>query len=175
MSEPPSPSRESAKRISEHIKESFSNYTGHWQEWMPPMLVAAAVVIAALVCCWLPYFVVVGPITCGLYGCAISALRNGPVDVARLGAGWRSAGSSILAWLFICLGSALPVIVLVGCLLAALVVVGSLMPPPQAMPQPALSRQASGLPGETVPQVDFPQSNLSAGLQSPLAPQAGRE
>jgi hypothetical protein len=151
---PESSSRESAKRIGEHIKESFSNYTGHWQEWMPPILVAAVVVIAAVVCCWLPYFIVAGPIACGLYGCAISAIRSGPVNVVRLNAGWRSAGSSIVAWLFITLGSALPVIVLVGCFVVFVAVLGSQMPPPQTTSGAASSPQAAESPEAPVRTAD---------------------
>jgi hypothetical protein len=161
MPESQSPSRESANRIGQHLKEGFSNYTSHWQEWMPPILVAGAVVIASFLCCWLPYFFVVGPITCGLYGCAISAIRNGPVDLARLTAGWRSAGSSIIAWLFISLGSMLPMIVVVGCLIATAVVLGSQMPPPQATPGAALRQETADLPGG------------AADGQGPAGPQAG--
>jgi len=167
-----SPSRDSAKRIGQHLKEGFSNYTGHWQEWMAPMLVAGAVVIVSVLCCWLPYLIVVGPITCGLYGCAISALRNGPVDVARLNAGWRSAGSSIIAWLFISLGSMLPMIVVVGCLIAAAVVFASQMPPPQATPSAAVRQETADLPGGPIQDAVSQRAGDAAYPQGSPGPQA---
>lgn len=43
MSEYSSPSRESARRVGQHIKRGWQNFLDHWQEWMGPMLIAAAI------------------------------------------------------------------------------------------------------------------------------------
>ncbi|NQU24462.1 MAG: glycerophosphoryl diester phosphodiesterase membrane domain-containing protein [Candidatus Nealsonbacteria bacterium] len=128
MSEPQSPSRESANRIGRHISLGFQNYIDHWQEWILPMLLASAIAILSMLCCWLPYFLVLGPITCGLYCCAISALKNRPFGTAELNRGWKSAGSSIAASLFISFLQVIPVVILLGGFFVFLFACGAMMP-----------------------------------------------
>jgi len=128
MSEVPSPSRESADRIGHHIKESFFNYLDHWQEWIIPTLVATIIAIVSFFCCCVPYFFVLGPVSCGLYLCALTALRGCPVELADLNRGWKKAGSSMMAWFFISLGSALPIIVFYGFFIAIVTIIAVLIP-----------------------------------------------
>lgn len=180
MSESQSPSRESANRIGRHIKGGFFNYTNHWQEWIPPVLVAALVVIVSFVCCCLPYFLVVGPIVCGLYGCAISAIRNGPVDVAHLNRGWRSPVSSTIAWLFIKLGAMLPMLLLFGCFFIGFSLLAALIPPESARHRTADTRPhrpAVDLPGqavETAAEEDVDAAAEGAEAPGPAGQVAGR-
>ena len=42
-----------------------------------------------------------GPVVCGLYCCALSALDNRSFGMAEANRGWKSAGSSMAASLFI--------------------------------------------------------------------------
>ena len=89
MSDDSTPSRESAKRIGDQIKRGFRNYVDHWQEWIVPTLVAGAIAAVSFCCCWAPAIIVMGPVTCGLYACALAALRNRPVDANLLARGWE--------------------------------------------------------------------------------------
>jgi hypothetical protein len=112
MSEVPSPSRQAADRIAQHLKRGLSGYFDHWQEWLVPVLVAGALVVVSSVCCLLPYLIVDGPISCGLYLCALRALRGGPVELADLHRGWTRPVRAIVASLVINVGSALPAVLL---------------------------------------------------------------
>lgn len=177
MSEPQSPSRESASRIGRHIKGGFLNYINHWQEWMPPVLVAALVVIVSFVCCFLPYLLVVGPIVCGLYGCAISAIRNGPVDVAHLNRGWRSPVSSTIAWLFIKLGAMLPMILLLGCFFIGFSLLAASIPPESARHRAAdtrWNRPAVDLAGQAVETAGEEDADPAAEAAEAPGPDAGQ-
>ena len=158
MSVNPSPSRDAANRIGGHIKGGFLNYLDHWQEWILPMLVAAVVVIASFLCCWFPYLLVAGPVVCGLYGCAIGAMRNRPVRTGGLHPGWGPAGSSMVAWLFIKLVSMLPMILLFGSLMVLLPLLCTLIPP-EAMRPPMPVPDMNWEEVEPLAQVDEPLGN----------------
>jgi len=131
MSEYSSPSRESTRRVGQHLKRGWQNFLDHWQEWLGPMLIAAAIVIAALLCCLFPHWLVVGPITCGLYACALEAIRNRPVHAGQLRRGWERLGSSLAASWFIGIVSLLPALLLGGAFIALLAVLVPMLPPPE--------------------------------------------
>jgi len=43
----------------------FQVYGQRWRDWIVPMLVAACVSVPAVACCYLPFFLVAGPLSCG--------------------------------------------------------------------------------------------------------------
>jgi uncharacterized membrane protein len=156
MSEYSSPSRESARRVGQHLKRSWQNFLDHWQEWLGPMLIAAAIVITALLCCLFPHWLVVGPITCGLYACALEAIRNRPVHAGQLRRGWERLGSSLAASWFIGTVSFLPALLLGGAFIALLAVLVNMLPPERSRRAVAdrgdvMIRAATGEPQPAVP------------------------
>ena len=111
-----------------------SNYVDHWQEWIAPTLVAGITLLVAIFCCWFPYLIVVGPVTCGMYCCAVKAVRGGAIEVADLKHGWRRPGRSIVAALVIYVGWALPLILFYGLALGCMAALLTLVPEPQGKP-----------------------------------------
>ncbi len=154
MSEAETPSRKSANRIGDHVKRGFSNYLDHWQEWIKPTLVAAAIAVASVFCCCVPSFFLLGPIYCGLYCCALTALRGRPVELADFKRGWRKVGSSIVAGLFINLGSALPAIVLYGLVIGVLSIVASLVPTEMSTVDASGNGESQAITDESDAQID---------------------
>ncbi|NQT15470.1 MAG: hypothetical protein HQ582_22120, partial [Planctomycetes bacterium] len=130
MSDNPTPSRQSAKRIGDLIKRSFLNYVDHWQEWIVPTVVAGAIAVVSFCCCWVPSIFVMGPVACGLYACALAALRNRPVHAGLLSRGWQRFGGSAAASIFISVVSALPVLVLFGLFMAFFAAIAAVAPSP---------------------------------------------
>ncbi len=160
MSEHESPSRRSADRIGDHVKRAFRSYMDHWQEWIVPMVIAAGIVVLSLTCCFVPSLLVIGPITCGLYCCASEALRDRPVDSSVLKRGWETAGSSIIASLFINIVMMLPVLVLYAGFFALIAVIAVLSP------QPANSSQQNRGGAAAVPAVES-RTAAAANASSP--------
>jgi uncharacterized membrane protein len=76
------------------------------------MLVAGAVTLVALVCCYFPVLLVAGPLTCGLYACALGTLRGRPIGAETLWRGWPAVWNSMAACVAVILLSALPTILL---------------------------------------------------------------
>lgn len=126
-----SKSRQAAERIGRHFKLSFDNYLDHWQEWIVPMLIAALIGLASLMCCGLPHLFVVGPLTCGLYHCAFEAFKNRTVRSELLHHGMDTAGSSIPATWLIILVNILPMFFLYGVFMLFFVVFVGVMPGPR--------------------------------------------
>lgn len=134
-------SRQTADRVIAHFKRSFDNYLDHWQEWIVPMLIAGLVLLAAYLCCILPYLFVMGPLTCGLYHCAFEAHSNRVVRTEVLNRGMESAGSSMLAFLLIVFINALPALLVgVGYVVIMMAMMVAAVPPGpnQGEPPPEL-------------------------------------
>jgi len=106
----PGPSPRPFANFGRYFGTGFQVYFQRWQDWLLPMLVSAAVSLAALCCCYLPYFFVVGPMVCGLYGCALETLRGRPISTGTLWRGWPAAWSSMAAWLAVSLLCVLPML-----------------------------------------------------------------
>jgi hypothetical protein len=151
MSEVKSPSRQAADRIGAYISQGFTNYFAHWQEWIVPMIVAIVVMVGASLCCLLPYFLVFGPVQCGLYYCALTALRNEPVDTTVFNRAWDAPGSSILASLFVECITALPVLLMYGAF-TLVVCLATAYATPAAGPGPGAG---AGQPDFAVPMDEF--------------------
>jgi hypothetical protein len=88
-------------------------YFQHWSEWIAPMLAAAGIYLAAVACCCLPVFLVLGPLACGLYACALGTLQGRPPAVNALWRGWPAAWSAVAAFLVTTLLTMLPTMIVV--------------------------------------------------------------
>jgi hypothetical protein len=87
---------------------AFQVYGRRWREWIVPMLVAGCVFVPAVACFYIPFFLVAGPLSCGLYACALATLRGRPIGAKMLWPGWPAAWSSLGAWLAATLLAMLP-------------------------------------------------------------------
>jgi hypothetical protein len=88
----------------------FQVYFQRWQDWLVPMLVLAVVALAAMCCCYFPFFLAAGPMVCGLYACGLETLRGRPINTGTLWRGWPAAWNSMSAWLAVNLLGMLPMV-----------------------------------------------------------------
>jgi hypothetical protein len=96
---PPPPTGGAFDNFGNYFTWGFRAYSQTWQAWIVPMLLAALILLGGLVCCYVGLFIVAGPLACGLFTCALRALRGQPVDNSGLGRGWDRLGPAILGWL----------------------------------------------------------------------------
>jgi hypothetical protein len=116
----PSPFRPS--RFGDYMNRAFTAYAAHWSEWLLPLLVAGMIALVASLACGLPYLLVQGPLTCGLFACAFRSLRGGQVEVATLGRGWDVCGRAIVTAIALFLLQLIPMAVMMGVIFAAIAV-----------------------------------------------------
>lgn len=101
-------------RFGDHCSRAFRAYFDQVGEWIPVVLVAAAVYIAAMLCCYFPVFVVAGPLLCGLHHCGLRAIRGHKPETASLRRGWDIASRAVVgSWLLMLL-QILPTLLIVG-------------------------------------------------------------
>ena len=81
----------------DHIGRAMNFYMAQWRDWLAPIAVCAAISIASYLCFVLPFLLVQGPLSCGLYACALKSLRGGRVDTSDLRRGQELLGVSMLA------------------------------------------------------------------------------
>src|SRR5437867_560236 len=70
------PSSGSIEILGKSLNRGFQAYADHWQRWIAPILLSAVVVIVSWLCLCIPYLIVMGPLGCGLFACALRALRG---------------------------------------------------------------------------------------------------
>ncbi|MGO8688096.1 MAG: glycerophosphoryl diester phosphodiesterase membrane domain-containing protein [Thermoguttaceae bacterium] len=94
----PAPPAPPFANFGNYFHAAFRVYGQRWRDWIVPMLVAAAVFLAAMCCCYLPILLVPGPLACGSYACALATLRNRPFDSGTLWRGWPATWSAVAAY-----------------------------------------------------------------------------
>ena len=109
---PPSAESPPFANFGRNFGTAFQVYFQRWRDWLAPMLVAVAVAVAAMCCCYFPMFLVFGPLACGLYACALATLRGRPIDSDTLWRGWPAAWNAMVAHLVILVLTLLPMILL---------------------------------------------------------------
>jgi hypothetical protein len=97
--------------LGDYLGRGLRVYGERWQDWLVPILVAGAVMVAGWLCC-LGNFLVAGPLACGLYCCGLCALRGRPFSAGTLWRDWTVAGRAILAHLVILLLTSLPILLI---------------------------------------------------------------
>ena len=94
----PAPPAPPFANFGNYFHTAFGVYGQRWRDWIVPMLVAAAVFLAAMCCCYLPILLVPGPLACGSYACALATLRKQPFDAGTLWRGWPATWSAVAAY-----------------------------------------------------------------------------
>jgi hypothetical protein len=117
-----------------YFSVGFQVYFQRWRDWIVPMLVAALVMLAAIVCCYFPALLVAGPLACGLYACGLATLRGRPIDSDTLWRGWPATWSSMGAWIVVTLLGMLPMVLLQIFMFVVMFGLGAVLDsgPPQA-------------------------------------------
>lgn len=105
-------------RCLEHVERGLKAFFDRLTDWVGPALVFGGISLVAGVCCCLPGLLVQGPLSCGLFACALAAIRGLPFETNTLTRGWELAGRSIAAALWIYLVPTLVAFVIVGLPLA---------------------------------------------------------
>lgn len=105
-------------RCLEHFERGLRAFFNRFSDWVGPALVFGGISLVAGVCCCLPAVLVQGPLSCGLFACALAAIRGLPFETNTLARGWELAGRSIVAALAIYLVPSLVALLIVGLPLA---------------------------------------------------------
>jgi hypothetical protein len=105
-------------RCLEHFETGMRAMFTRPSDWIGPALVFGGLSIIAAACCCLPGLVVQGPLSCGLYACALAAVRGLPFETQTLARGWELAGRSIVAALWVYLVPGLVAFVVIALPLA---------------------------------------------------------
>ncbi len=105
-------------RCLEHFERGLRAFINRFSDWVGPALVFGGISLLAGACCCLPGVLLQGPLSCGLFACALAAIRGLPFDTNTLARGWELAGRSIVAALAIYLVPSLVAFVIVGLPLA---------------------------------------------------------
>jgi len=111
----------------------FQALGNRWRDWVGPMLVAALIWMLAWLPCGIPLLFVAGPVTAGLYACALCTLRGQPMDTGTLHRGWERFGSTfatvLVVWLLNLAASVVVVGLWIGTIALALAATGALHAP----------------------------------------------
>lgn len=120
MAQPPTPQTTPQPyfRCLEHFEHGIRAFFNRPADWVGPVLVFGGISLVAGACCCLPMILVQGPLSCGLFACALAAMRGLPFETQTMARGWELAERSIVAALAIHLLPTLIASVLIGLPLA---------------------------------------------------------
>jgi Membrane domain of glycerophosphoryl diester phosphodiesterase len=154
------------------LSRGFQAFGEQWQNWLVPMVIAAAISLAATACLVLPLFLVLGPLSCGLHYCGLRAVRREPVDQRALRRGWETAGRSMIASIGLNFLHFVPAMVLYGLFAGAffaMMMSGVIVPPGGRAMRPA------GAPGFGMRFEDFTKADKPEPPVRPEMAIAGAE